>query len=195
MCKRFFIYLFIYFSPVRNKSNEIHVLTLLHSSTSFSVTVSFAISVGRGSKSCLNVQHMNRINFHYRKKYMNTFKHSQWRWHFHVLKRCLCYILAKNSQWLTTLSILPYLHHVTKQCFTDHHGPVSCTALQSCQTYRIFFHLKFLYRATSMTNTCRLSTVSAKWQLTSFVKLEYLYLGATFLSFCSMNKAQVCSPS
>ena len=100
-----------------------------------------------------------------------------------------------HCQWLTTLSILPYLHHVTKQCFTDHHGPVSCTALQSCQTYRIFSHLKLLYRATSMTNTCRLSTVSAKWQLTSFVKLEYLYLGATFLSFCSMNKAQVCSPS
>lgn len=92
----FFIYLFIYFSLVRNKSNEIHVLTLLHSSTSFSVTVSFAISVGRGSKSCLNVQHMNRINFHCRKKYMNTFKHSQWRWPFHVLKRCLCDILAKK---------------------------------------------------------------------------------------------------
>ena len=107
----------------------------------------------------------------------------------------LWHFSKKNSQWLTTLSILPYLHHVTKQCFTDHHGPVSCTALQSCQTCRIFLHLKLTYRATSMTNTCRLSTVSAKWQLTSFVKLEYLYLGATFLSFCSMNKAQVCSPS
>lgn len=105
----FFIYLFIYFSLVRNKCNEIHVLTLLHSSTSFSVTVSFAMSVGRGSKSCLNVQHMNRINFHYRKKYMNTFKYSQRRWPFHVLKRCLCYILAKNSQWLTTLSMVDYI--------------------------------------------------------------------------------------
>ena len=81
----------------------------------------------------------------------------QWKNPQKVLRKLLQNVSSKATFYLTKKALLQkvqekfnrwyfitkksdpswrYLHHVTQQCFTDHHGPVSCTALKSWKTFK-----------------------------------------------------------